>query len=82
MQNEVSTYGFETPKKAACKHLWKCCTEHHAFFRLVRVPPSHSTSTLPPNTNTTNGDLFTIGSRFRNRYICCVIYFYIFFFMV
>ncbi|XP_063706775.1 band 4.1-like protein 4 [Culicoides brevitarsis] len=59
--NEVSTYGFETPKKSACKHLWKCCMEHHAFFRLVRVPPSSSNNTLPPN-----GDLFTIGSRFRS----------------
>lgn len=70
LQNEVSTYGFETPKKSACKHLWKCCMEHHAFFRLVRVPPSSSSgNTLPPNSNGTNGDLFTIGSRFRSRWV-------------
>ncbi|KAL7051515.1 hypothetical protein ACKWTF_004492 [Chironomus riparius] len=52
--NEVNTYGFETPKKVACKHLWKCCVEHHAFFRLVRVSPAHAT-----------GEFFSLGSRFR-----------------
>ena len=46
LQNEVSTYGFETPKKSACKHLWKCCVEHHSFFRLVRVAPMQATGTL------------------------------------
>ncbi|KAL0279594.1 UNVERIFIED_CONTAM: hypothetical protein PYX00_001113 [Menopon gallinae] len=50
--NEENTYGFETPSKPACKHLWKCCVEHHAFFRLVQVSP-------------TSPDIFALGSRFR-----------------
>ena len=37
LQNDDSTYGFETPSRQACKHLWKCCVEHHAFFRMVQV---------------------------------------------
>lgn len=37
-QNEINTYGFETPKKVACRHLYRCCVEHHAFFRLVQTP--------------------------------------------
>lgn len=58
-QNEISTYGFETPRKSACRHLWRCCVEHHAFFRLVRVSPIQ----------THDGELFTLGSRFRYRYV-------------
>lgn len=50
--NDDCTYGFETPSKSACKHLWKCCVEHHAFFRLVQVTP-------------TTPDIFALGSRFR-----------------
>ncbi|CAH1170518.1 unnamed protein product [Phaedon cochleariae] len=50
--NDECTYGFETPSKSACKHLWKCCIEHHAFFRLVQVTP-------------TSPDIFALGSRFR-----------------
>ncbi|XP_058130363.1 transcription initiation factor TFIID subunit 1 [Anopheles ziemanni] len=52
--NEVSTYGFETPKKSACKHLWKCCVEHHSFFRLVRVAPMQATTG-------------TLGSKYSGR---------------
>ncbi|XP_021942330.1 band 4.1-like protein 4 isoform X2 [Zootermopsis nevadensis] len=52
--NDENTYGFETPSKSACKHLWKCCVEHHAFFRLVQVSP-----TAP--------DIFVLGSRFSGR---------------
>ncbi|XP_037079099.1 band 4.1-like protein 4A [Pollicipes pollicipes] len=51
--NEENTYGFETPSKDACKHLWKCCVEHHSFFRLVQVnQPS-------------GGRPLSISSRFR-----------------
>ena len=37
LQNDENTYGFETPSRAACKHLYKCCREHHSFFQLVHV---------------------------------------------
>ncbi|XP_046865224.1 hornerin isoform X2 [Drosophila willistoni] len=57
--NELSTYGFETPRKSACKHLWRCCVEHHAFFRQVRVAPL-------PNSQSHATDLFQLGSRFRH----------------
>ncbi|RUS84105.1 hypothetical protein EGW08_008144, partial [Elysia chlorotica] len=30
--NEEHLYAFELSTKAACKHLWKCSIEHHAFF--------------------------------------------------
>uniref|UniRef100_A0A1I8PSV2 Erythrocyte membrane protein band 4.1-like 4A n=1 Tax=Stomoxys calcitrans TaxID=35570 RepID=A0A1I8PSV2_STOCA len=57
--NELSTYGFETPRKSACKHLWRCCVEHHAFFRLMRVPPSL------PNSPSNTSDIFQLGSRLK-----------------
>ncbi|KAH8362908.1 hypothetical protein KR084_002915 [Drosophila pseudotakahashii] len=55
----LSTYGFETPRKSACKHLWRCCVEHHAFFRQVRVAPL-------PSSQSHAADLFQLGSRFRH----------------
>lgn len=36
--NDDSTYGFELATKQACKHLWRCCVDHHSFFRLTQTP--------------------------------------------
>ncbi|XP_054843214.1 band 4.1-like protein 4A isoform X2 [Eublepharis macularius] len=38
--NETSFF-FETHSKTTCKNLWKCCVEHHTFFRM---PENESTS--------------------------------------
>nr|XP_047908131.1 band 4.1-like protein 4A isoform X3 [Anser cygnoides] len=38
--NETSFF-FEARDKITCKHLWKCCVEHHTFFR---VPENESSS--------------------------------------
>ncbi|XP_065089545.1 uncharacterized protein DDB_G0283357 isoform X2 [Ochlerotatus camptorhynchus] len=57
--NEISTYGFETPKKSACKHLWKCCVEHHSFFRLVRTAPMQAISGA--------ASLTSLSSKFSGR---------------
>ncbi|ROT83041.1 Band 4.1-like protein 4 [Penaeus vannamei] len=53
--NSENTYGFETPSKAACKHLWQCCVEHHAFFRLTQASGN---SPRP---------FFSLGSKFSGR---------------
>ncbi|XP_014291241.1 band 4.1-like protein 4A isoform X2 [Halyomorpha halys] len=50
--NEENTYGFETPSKSACKHLYKCSVEHNSFFKLA-------------NLSTNTPDL--IGSSFNGR---------------
>ncbi|RVE52943.1 hypothetical protein evm_002420 [Chilo suppressalis] len=51
--NETSTYGFESPTRSACRHLWRCCSDHHAFFRLQQTAPA-------------SADIFAMGSRLRN----------------
>uniref|UniRef100_A0A6Q2XWU1 FERM domain-containing protein n=1 Tax=Esox lucius TaxID=8010 RepID=A0A6Q2XWU1_ESOLU len=37
-----TSFFFEAPNKTACKHLWKCCVEHHTFFRM----PENDANTL------------------------------------
>ncbi|GIX99688.1 band 4.1-like protein 4A [Caerostris darwini] len=32
--NEETTYVFLASSREACEYLWKCCVEHHAFFRI------------------------------------------------
>ncbi|XP_026319959.1 band 4.1-like protein 4 isoform X2 [Hyposmocoma kahamanoa] len=51
--NETSTYGFESPTRAACRHLWRCCSDHHTFFRLQQISPA-------------SADIFSLGTRLRN----------------
>ncbi|XP_039756669.1 band 4.1-like protein 4 isoform X1 [Pararge aegeria] len=51
--NDTSTYGFESPTRAACRHLWRCCSDHHTFFRLQQTSPAAA-------------DIFALGSRIRN----------------
>ncbi|XP_072439790.1 band 4.1-like protein 4 isoform X2 [Chiloscyllium punctatum] len=55
-----TSYFFEVPNKAACKHLWRCCVEHHTFFRL---PESDEYS------NSMSRKLSKLGSLgYRHRY--------------
>lgn len=41
-QSEEKTYGFRLPSKEASKHLWQCCVEHQAFFKLSQDKESLS----------------------------------------
>ncbi|KAK3579914.1 hypothetical protein CHS0354_012454 [Potamilus streckersoni] len=53
--NDEHTYAFDLVTKAACKHLWKCCLEHQAFFRLNQLgEPTPK-----------QGKLFSLGSKHR-----------------
>ena len=46
-KNEEKTHMFVLVDKEACRNLWKCCVDHHRFFRLKAVyeePSKISTS--------------------------------------
>ncbi|XP_046751668.1 band 4.1-like protein 4 isoform X1 [Diprion similis] len=66
--SEERTHGFETPSRGACRHLWKCCLEHQAFFRLMATgpPPLSPYSRFRSYSPQSSGSEKHHGARIRN----------------
>ncbi|KXJ26282.1 FERM domain-containing protein 3 [Exaiptasia diaphana] len=50
-EERKANYGFRLPDPLACKHLWKCSVEHHAFYSSQNpkeIKPKRRTSLSPP----------------------------------